>query len=202
MDNLALAVRGAERLLARLGRPAPDPDLVRRGIRDARWPGRLEWLSARGGRPAILLDAAHNPNGATALGAYLAAVPPRGVRVLVFGASRDKKIGRMLPAILPHCGRVVLTAAASRRAMPLATLAGGVADLPWEEGAGPDAVEGVGRALEHAFEAAGPDGEVVVAGSIFLLGDALRYLRGMPARRPATSPIELPAPPAETFAAP
>lgn len=202
VDNLALAVRGAERLFARLGRPVPDPDAVRRGIREARWPGRLEWLPATPEHPAMLLDAAHNPNGAVALGAYLAAAPRRGVRVLVFGASKDKKIGQMLPALLPHCDRVVLTAAATRRAMPLEALAAGVSDFPWADGGGPDVVEGVARALGRAFEAAGADGEVVIAGSIFLLGDALRFLRGMPARQPVAAPIELPLPPAETLAAP
>ena len=202
VDNLALAVRGAERLFARLGRPAPNPEWVRRGIREARWPGRLEWLPAGASRPAILLDAAHNPSGAAELGAYLAAMPRRGGRVLVFGASGDKRVVGMLPELVPHCDRVVLTAAASRRALPLDRLAERAAAFPWEEGAGPDAVEGVGRALERAFDAVGPDGEVVVAGSIFLLGDALRYLRGMPARRSSAAPMESPALPAETLAAP
>lgn len=202
VENLALAVRGAERLFARLGRPSPDPDLVRRGIRDARWPGRLEWISAKAGRPRILLDAAHNPNGAIELGAYLAALPRPRARVLVFGASGDKKVAKMLPEIVPHCDRVVLTAARSRRALPLEVLADRAAGVAWEDGAGPDVVEEVGRALEHACAAAGPQGEVVVAGSIFLLGDAIRCLRGMQARSSDALPIELPALPAETLAAP
>ena len=48
LDNLALAVRGAERLFAREGLGALDPVRVRHGVSSVRWPGRLEWLPATG----------------------------------------------------------------------------------------------------------------------------------------------------------
>ncbi len=199
VDNLALAVRGAERLFARLGLPGPVPEQVRQGVADTRWPGRLEWLPGSSDRPPMLFDAAHNPNGAAGLAAFLAELPRRGTRVLVFGVSRDKKVGAMLPPLLPHCDRVVLTAAASRRALPLEDLVNGVAELGWE-GARPAPVEGVDRALERAFEVAGPDGEVIVAGSIFLLGDALRFLRDAKPTGFDDEVVELPAPPPEPVA--
>lgn len=201
VDNLALAIRGIERLFARLGRPAPDPDRVREGVAEARWPGRLEWLRSETGRPPILLDAAHNPSGAVELGAYLAAVPRRGARVLVFGASRDKKVAAMLSSLVPHCDRVVLTAAASRRATSLETLVAGARELDWN-GAAPEVSPTVAEAIESAFETAGPDGEVVVAGSIFLLGDALRHLRSAPEDSFERALLELPAIPTEPVAAP
>ncbi|HML47495.1 MAG TPA: bifunctional folylpolyglutamate synthase/dihydrofolate synthase, partial [Clostridia bacterium] len=39
-----------------------------KGLKRARWPGRLEWINAT---PAVLLDGAHNPQGVQALSAFL-----------------------------------------------------------------------------------------------------------------------------------
>ena len=199
-DNLALAVRGAERLFSRLGLGAPDPERVKRGIARARWRGRLEWLPPSPGRPAILLDAAHNPDGAERLADYLGALETATERALVFGAMRDKRVGEMLAPLAPLFGRVVLTAAGSQRAFPLPGLreaAGRV--LPAER---LEVVAGVPEALERAFRIAGPRGEAVVAGSIFLLGDALDALG--PVARPAPEPpfLEIPEIPPDAVLAP
>lgn len=197
LDNLALAIRGAERLFARQDLGRLDPDRVRQGVSAVRWPGRLEWLPGDETRPRLLLDAAHNPSGAERLSEYLESLGRNGRRVLVFGASRDKRVEEMLAPLAPHFQRVLLTTAATRRALPLADLMGSAERVFAGNGTRAEAVEQVPEALTEAFRLAGQHGEVVIAGSIFLLGDALRVLRSETAASIDDDVIEMPLVPDE-----
>jgi dihydrofolate synthase/folylpolyglutamate synthase len=120
----------------------------------------------------MLLDAAHNPAGAAALASYLRSEggPPRP---LVFAAMRDKDIAGMFAALLPAIGHLVVTRASNARSAEPAMLAEQArASAP----ALPIAIEPiVGDALDHAWRRSP---RIVVAGSIFLLGDVLRLLNG------------------------
>ena len=77
------------------------------GIRDVRWPGRLQMLEVPGGR-RVLLDAAHNPAGAWALASYLKREFAEPLPI-VFGALRDKDVSLMLKALLPAASTIVMT---------------------------------------------------------------------------------------------
>ena len=197
LDNLALAIRGAERLFAGLGLGAPDPVRTRQGVSAVRWPGRLEWMPGNRVRPPLLLDAAHNPSGAERLAEYLESIGRTRRRVLVFGAMRDKRVEAMLAPLAAHFRRVVLTAAASRRALPLPDLDRVAEAVFGANGRRCEAVAGVPEALERAFRIAGRAGEVVIAGSIHLLGNALQALASTGARGFEAAPVEMPAVPPE-----
>ena len=147
--------------LARERGLAIDDDAIRAGVEGARWPGRLETIA---GAPSLLLDAAHNEEGARALAAHLAARGPER-RVLLFGAMRDKAWPSMLEALAPQIDRAVYVAPALGRAEDPAVIAarGAIAGEVCSD------VEG---GLVRARALAGPDGLVVVAGSIFVLAAA------------------------------
>ncbi|MEW5984879.1 MAG: folylpolyglutamate synthase/dihydrofolate synthase family protein [Acidobacteriota bacterium] len=161
VDNAIVAVRALEALDA-CGTHVPE-SAIREGLACARWAGRLEVVDLGQGR-SVLLDAAHNPAGAHALGEYLAECYPNGI-VLVFGAVRDKDHRGMLCELLPHATHVVLSAPPTHRAAPTHELVAIARELrpglPLIESPSPD------EALAHAL-ALGPS--VCVAGSIYLLG--------------------------------
>ncbi|MCS6798573.1 MAG: bifunctional folylpolyglutamate synthase/dihydrofolate synthase [Myxococcota bacterium] len=161
-DNAAVA----RAILEVLGIPRK---AIARGIRLARWPGRLERI---GRRPAVWLDAAHNPDGCKALASFLSTRrrPPR--RVLLFGAMADKNVRAMLAELVPHCDQVVYAAPKTPRALSPAQLASVHPGVQ---------ARSVGAALRLARRMAGPSGEVVVAGSIFTLAEARAALLGLPA---------------------
>ena len=69
------------------------------------WPGRLERFTH--GSAEVLLDAAHNPDGARALAAYLQESGWTDC-ALIFGAMRDKAVAEMLAALAPVCRAIVL----------------------------------------------------------------------------------------------
>jgi len=139
------------------------------GLRQARWPGRLETVSTAQGE--VVLDAAHNPDGALAVAAWIASrhLPPASV-ALVFGAMGDKDSTSMLAALGPHAEHRIYVAPEGRKAADPAALA---SLLPGE------IAHDAAQALLLGRKAVGPDGLVLVTGSIFLAGAARALLLGL-----------------------
>lgn len=143
------------------------PSDIAAGFASVRWPGRLEMVS---GAPCVLFDAAHNLDGARALGAHLASLQRRGRRVLVFGAMADKDWRAMLGLLRAEVDEIIAVAPLMPRAevaMNIAHASGGVAAGNIQEG------------IELARARAGEDGLVVVAGSIFVLAEARAHVLGI-----------------------
>jgi dihydrofolate synthase/folylpolyglutamate synthase len=157
----------AVRLLEALSRHLPiTAESIATGIRDVRWPGRLQMIEVPGGR-RVLLDAAHNPAGAWALASYLKREFPEPLPI-VFGALRDKDVSLMLKTLMPEASTMVMTAPATPRAYPAEELAAIARRL--SPGASIDVEPDPGRALERAWTQCPV---VCAAGSIFLIGDLL-----------------------------
>lgn len=166
--SVALAV------IARLretGLTVPD-EAVLTGLEDVRWPGRLEYLATS---PGILLDGAHNAQGAQALVDFVRT--PHALldapRVLLCGLLADKASPEMSAALSKLAPFAVTTAPAERRALPAQELAAllnkqGVEAVPFAD---------VQTALVEARRRVPPDGTVIVAGSLYLVGEVRALLR-------------------------
>ncbi len=164
-DNAACALAALEELGAR-GFEISEAD-IRRGLRLAKWPGRLEWHT---GRPAFLFDAAHNAAGCRTLAGYLEELAFPGRVVLLFGAMKDKDHSAMIQAFDEVADRFVFAASDMRRAESPDRLSN------IQKGA---VARSVRDGLTRAKRAAGPDGLVVVAGSIFLVAEARGLIKGV-----------------------
>lgn len=157
-DNAALAAAAAFTL-------GVSPEAVRAGVANTVWPGRLEQLSYKG--KTVLLDGAHNPAAANVLATTLRALPFERLH-LVFGASADKPVDKLLAPLAPLAGSLYLTTAAlNARALGAEALA--------ELGVG-EVVGHAPSALETAVANAGKDDLVLVAGSLYLVGELRAYL--------------------------
>lgn len=165
-QNAALAA-AALRLLDRAGVEVGEA-AVAAGIARARWPGRLEEVAG------VLLDGAHNPDGAVALAASLEALYPGRAVELVFGVLADKDHRGILAALAPRIRRLHLVAPDSPRARSPASYR----DLAASLAPAVDEHRGCAEALACARAAAGADGLVAVAGSLYLVGEARRLLGG------------------------
>jgi dihydrofolate synthase/folylpolyglutamate synthase len=140
------------------------------GLRAARWPGRLEFLD-----DDLLLDCAHNPEGAAALAAALPMLAGGRRCALVLSVVKDKDLGGMLAPLLPAVDLVVATASQSARALPAAALAAAIpGDVP-PRAAVTDPLAAIAEARRRL-----PGSLVVVAGSIFLVGQVRAALCGQP----------------------
>jgi dihydrofolate synthase/folylpolyglutamate synthase len=164
--NAALAA-AALRELARAGVPVAEESIAR-GIASARWPGRLEELGG------VLLDGAHNADGAAALADALRTLHPGRPVELVFGVLADKDHAAMLRALAPAARRLHLVAPATPRARAAADLEAGAAAL----GAAADRHPDLRDALACARRAAEDGALVCVAGSLYLVGEARALLGG------------------------
>jgi dihydrofolate synthase/folylpolyglutamate synthase len=170
LRNVALAVAAAEEL-HRQGFSIT-AEAVERGIRETHWPGRFQVVPGTAESPEMVLDVAHNPAGAWALRSTLSAFYEERPLTFVFGAMRDKAIGEMAEILFPLAERVVITRAENpRSATPEEIRAAAMRTFVEMT----DAVE-VGTALARARSLAGPTGVVVVTGSIYVVGEAMRHL--------------------------
>jgi dihydrofolate synthase / folylpolyglutamate synthase len=164
--NAALAVCVTELLNQRgftIGENA-----VRNGLRTVRWPGRLEVIPGGTGRPSIVLDGAHNPDGAKSLAAFLQSHFQGGKRILVFGVMKDKNFPEMLSTLAPVIDRVVLARPAIDRAADPVEVA---AYVP-----GAIVTGSVEDAVKEAMKTAQAEDTVIVAGSFYTIGEAKKLL--------------------------
>ena len=144
-------------------------DAVRAGLARARWPGRLTIVRRD---PYVILDGAHNPDGARALAASLRALFGTRPVTFVIGIYADKDARGMFETLRPLAERFIVTRAANERAADPAALAGLVGE------AIPTIVtRSVSEALTIA--AATPTTPIVcVAGSLAVIGEAIQHLFG------------------------
>jgi dihydrofolate synthase/folylpolyglutamate synthase len=120
----------------------------------------------------VFHDGAHNPAGAAALAEALPEVVGDRRLVAVIGVLDDKDAASMLQAVLPLCDAVVFTRSSNPRSLPPATLEALAAQVGGP--AGSESVADPRAAVARAAELAGPDGAVIVTGSIYLIADLVR----------------------------
>jgi dihydrofolate synthase / folylpolyglutamate synthase len=165
-DNAACAVAAAE---AFFERPLEE-ELLRSALEDVAVPGRFEVVRRN---PLVVLDGAHNPDGARAAAATLDDIAVSGERILVVGMNRDRDAVELLEALeAGRARRVVATAAPWVRAMPAEQVAAAAASLGVEAVAVPD----IHQAVASAVADAGPGDVVLVAGSLHVVGAARKAL--------------------------
>lgn len=163
--NAATTIAAAECLSS--GWMPLDKSLIIKGIETVRWPGRMEVISRN---PLVLIDGAHNPEGAEAFRDYARDQAP-SPRILVFAVMRDKDIAELADILFPLADKVILTRFPYYRAASPREI--------WKRAAHhhdriilePD----VGRAVASAQELAGENGSVLVAGSLFLVGEIKKH---------------------------
>ena len=184
LRNVALAIAAAEEL-SKLSKSEVEPrshpsgepaqitaESIERGIRETRWPGRFQLVPARPGWPEIVLDVAHNPAGAWALRSALSERYGDRPLIFVFGAMRDKAISEMAEILFPMAERVIATRAEN----PRSASPGEIQQAGSRTGAEIEPVAEVEAALERARTGASCEAVVVVTGSIYLVGEAMRLL--------------------------
>jgi dihydrofolate synthase / folylpolyglutamate synthase len=170
LRNIALAIATAE-VLSQQGF-AITPEAIERGIRETRWPGRFQIKLFANGAPEWVFDVAHNPAGAWALRSTLSACYEDRPLTFVFGAMRDKAIGEIAEILFPLAVRVIATRADNPRSATPEEIRQAAARAAAEM---EDATD-MAAALQRAGSLAGPQGVVVITGSIYIVGEAMRIL--------------------------
>jgi dihydrofolate synthase/folylpolyglutamate synthase len=182
LRNLALAIAAAVELhnldSEDKGTSQITPETIARGIRETHWPGRFQVVPAAGDEPEYVLDVAHNPAGAWALRSTLSAAYQdlgNGREItLVFGVMRDKAVREITEILFPIAGHVIVTHANNPRSASPDEIRQAAARMA--AGIDVEESENVAAALDRARKVAGSRGLVVVTGSIYIVGEAMRML--------------------------
>jgi dihydrofolate synthase/folylpolyglutamate synthase len=167
LENVATVIAAIETLADCSPLKIP-VDVIRAGLAEARWAGRLEVLEQE---PPTILDGAHNPDGAHALAVTLKDIFKKKKVGLVWGMCDDKDalgFAKALGARVNHCWVVPINSernADQAKLLQIARTEGWVT-------ASASLAEGLRLAKDWAREAGGV---VCVAGSLFLAGDVLAH---------------------------
>src|SRR3954463_12826431 len=177
-QNAAVALAAVEALL---GEDALSAEVVHQGFEEVTSPGRLEVIRRS---PTIILDAAHNPHGATATAEALQDSFALDPLIGVLGVMADKDYEGVLAAFEPVLAAVVCTQNSTHRALPaedLAEVARGVfgIDRVYVAPRLDDAIEQAATLAEEGgvFGEAIGSGGVLVTGSVITVGEARRMLK-------------------------
>ncbi len=166
MANAAVAVGLSEIAATTFPQILP---AIGKGLSAATWPGRLEHFERDG--KLVLLDCAHNPHGVEGLVAYVLARGWSSDRiVLVFGALADKAWTLMLDRLGPLAERRLYTQPKGRAPASLSEMADRFVG---------ETVNEPRQAIYRALELAQSGDIVLVAGSIFLVGEVRAELLGL-----------------------
>ena len=158
--NAALAVAAAHVL------GVEDDAAVRQGLAATRWPGRLQVIAER---PRVILDGGHNPAAMVKAGATLRRLIGSERLVAVFAMLSERDPVQILAALRTvHPDAVVFTEPESAHGHAIAP-----ERLSEVYGAGSEVVRPTARALERARDLAGSSGNVLVGGSLYLVGEIL-----------------------------
>lgn len=154
----------------------PSDEAVAVGLREVRWPGRFQRLPFGG--TELILDGAHNLHAVHQLVATWREQFGDRRCSLVFGALADKDPAAMLAALIPLASRILLVPVVSGRTIDPEELVrknhftGCSHPLPTTYGSLQEALESL---REHESD---PEAPVLLAGSLFLVGEALSLLSG------------------------
>jgi dihydrofolate synthase/folylpolyglutamate synthase len=164
--NAALALETVRTLAKQI--PVADAAL-RTGLTAIDWPGRMHCIQTISGQ-TILLDGAHNPDGAEALRLALREEFPGANPAMIFGVFRDKDSMSMCLSLAPLAGRILLTPVHSERTEDPSRLVAACRE------SNPRAQIEVCSSLADALKKVSSVPFVVIAGSLYLVGEAMELL--------------------------
>ena len=169
--NAATAIAAVRVLSSRF---SVGEEAIRRGLETVHWPGRMQRVRTVSGQ-TVLLDGAHNPAGTDALRIALQEEFPGAKAAVIFGVFRDKDSASMCHSLAPLAGRIVLTRVHTERTEDPARL------VSFCREANPRAPIEVCASLSDALQKTAHEPFVVIAGSLYLVGEAMELLHLAPA---------------------
>ena len=159
--NAAIAIKAAQVL-------SIEDAAIEAGLARVQWAGRFEVIDTAAG--VVVIDGAHNPNGAEALRQSLDKTFPQGQRAWLFGVLRDKAFDSMIKILFRADDLVIVTPPDSERAASTDTLC----RCLHERGVKCLAVEDNLAALERLMKTSSD--VKIIAGSLYLIGAVRRFV--------------------------
>ena len=166
MINATTAL-GAMEILDDLGYRVSN-DAMTEGLKEVDWPGRLEVVCSA---PRVLLDGAHNPDGALSLKESLEKDFQYHHLVLLIGIMKDKDVHSILHSLSPLADRIILTRPGTDRAASPALLRKALG----RNGKKAEVIEDFRKAINKGLSLTGEEDILCITGSLYTVGEARSY---------------------------
>ena len=166
MINATTAL-GAMEILDDLGYRVSN-DAMTEGLKEVDWPGRLEVVCSS---PRVLLDGAHNPDGALSLKESLEKDFQYHHLVLLIGIMKDKDVHSILHSLSPLADRIILTRPGMDRAASPALLRKALG----RNGKKAEVIEDFRKAIDKGLSLTGEEDILCITGSLYTVGEARSY---------------------------
>lgn len=167
VKNAVTAIAAAEELIKK-GYAISEQN-IRDGLASAHWPGRLELLRRK---PVVIVDGAHNPQGAAALLESLDALFPGRKINFVLGVLADKDYSSTIELAMPRAKCFHTVTPPNKRALPADKLAEEIrkhGDVPVHT------CDSIPSALDTVLASVGEDEVVCIFGSLYQVGEVRSY---------------------------
>ena len=166
MINATTAL-GAMEILDDLGYRVSN-DAMTEGLKEVDWPGRLEVVCSS---PRVLLDGAHNPDGALSLKESLEKDFEYHHLVLLIGIMKDKDVHSILHSLSPLADHIILTRPGTDRAASPALLRKALG----RNGKKAEVIEDFRKAIDKGLSLTGEEDILCITGSLYTVGEARSY---------------------------
>ena len=147
-----------------------DRSAIEYGLSASPWPGRLELVRRKSLAP-LLIDGAHNADGARALADFLrefhSSQDRREEITVIFGAMSDKALHQMVEVLFPVATTRIVTRIDNPRSVEPEEIAKVAKRMGWDS----IVVESTAEALAKADQVTSPNGMICVCGSLYLVGE-------------------------------
>jgi len=164
--NAATALGGLE-ILDDLGYRISN-EAMTEGLKEVDWPGRLEMISSS---PQVLLDGAHNPEGALSLRESLEKEFQYQHLILLVGIMKDKDIQTILHSLSPLADQIILTRPGTDRAASPSFLKKALG----QNGKKAEVIEDLQEAIDRGLSLTGEGDLLCITGSLYTVGEARTY---------------------------
>jgi len=166
MVNATTAL-GAMEILDDLGYRVSN-DAIVEGLKVVEWPGRLEMVSSS---PRVLLDGAHNSEGALSLRESLEKDFQYHHLILLIGIMKDKDVHSILHSLSPLADHIIFTRPSTDRAASPALLRKALG----RNGKKAEVIEDFRKAIDRGLSLAGEEDILCITGSLYTVGEARSY---------------------------
>ncbi|MDB5034328.1 MAG: hypothetical protein JWQ98_1569 [Chlorobi bacterium] len=172
IDNARVALGAIDAVRDRFGITG---EIIREGLgsirRNTGIRGRFETIRTE---PRVILDVAHNPDGARVLTESLREAGGEPRVHFVYGAVQDKDVEEILKILAPFAASLHAVRADNHRSLPAAEIA-----FHADSAGIITRVSGtVANGIEEALMAAGENSTIVICGSFYVVADAIEHLEG------------------------
>lgn len=143
---------------------------IRRGLKETKWPGRIEKIKEE---PMVIIDGAHNEEGATSLANSIDKYFEDKNKILVIGMLEDKDISSVLDLLIPRFNKVITTTPDNPRAIDANKLTEKIEKYNVEV----ECKSKIEDAVKGALKVASKNDVIICAGSLYMIGNIRTIVR-------------------------